>query len=138
MRLPGRCLSHEFHPSCLRRIWYFVGGLHTNTGYTGEACLLGYRHENVGFGHNLFRLSQTANSATSCRTITCWSPAPKANDDLAKATFCSEIAKEKNARAFGVRCTGWLCDMLLNGSLRKSYSTMDVPYIAPEYDISSW
>ena len=33
----------------------------------------------------------------------------KSNDDLAKATFCSEIAKVKNARAFGVRCTGWFC-----------------------------
>jgi len=40
----------------------------------------------------------------------------KSNDDLAKAKFCSEMAKEKNAQAFGVRCTGWLCDVLLNGS----------------------
>jgi hypothetical protein len=45
---------------------------------------------------------------------TCWSPAPKANDNFAKTTFCSEIAEEKNARAFGVRCTGWLGDVLLN------------------------
>ena len=40
--------------------------------------------------------------------ITCESPAPKANDDLANAKFCSEMAKIKNAQAFGVRCTGWL------------------------------
>jgi len=39
----------------------------------------------------------------------CWSPAPKANDDFAKTKFCSEMAKVKNAQAFGVRCTGWLC-----------------------------
>ena len=33
------------------------------------------------------------------------SPAPEANDDLAKATFCSEIAKVKNALASGVGCS---------------------------------
>ena len=33
------------------------------------------------------------------------SPAPEANDDLAKMKFCSEIAKAKNARASGVGCS---------------------------------
>ena len=56
--------------------------------------------------------SAIAHNVANCRT--CESPAPKANDDLAKATFCSEIAKEKNAQAFGVRWTGWLGDVLLN------------------------
>jgi len=31
----------------------------------------------------------------------------KSNEDLAKAKFFSEIAKAKNAQAFGVRCTSW-------------------------------
>jgi hypothetical protein len=44
---------------------------------------------------------------------TCWSPAPEAKDDLAKAMFYSGIAKAKNALASGVRCTGWLGDVLL-------------------------
>jgi hypothetical protein len=30
------------------------------------------------------------------------SPAPEPNDDLAKAKFCSEMAKAKNAPASGV------------------------------------
>ena len=33
------------------------------------------------------------------------SPAPEANDDLAKVKFCSEIAKAKNALASGVGCS---------------------------------
>ena len=33
--------------------------------------------------------------------ITYASPAPKANDDLARATFCSEMAGAKNAMAPG-------------------------------------
>ena len=59
------------------------------------------------------RVKRTAFPASRLN-ITCESPAPKANDDFAKAKFCSEIAKVKNAQAFGVRCTGWLCDVLLN------------------------
>jgi len=31
------------------------------------------------------------------------SPAPKANEDLARAKFCTEMAKAKNAPALGVR-----------------------------------
>ena len=31
------------------------------------------------------------------------SPAPKANEDLVKEKFCSEIAKAKNALALGVK-----------------------------------
>jgi hypothetical protein len=27
-------------------------GLHTTAGCTGAACLIGYRYENTGFGHN--------------------------------------------------------------------------------------
>jgi hypothetical protein len=39
--------------------------------------------------------------------ITWSSPAPKANDDLAKAKFFSEMAKAKNAPAFGVGWSVW-------------------------------
>jgi hypothetical protein len=39
--------------------------------------------------------------------LTTRSPAPEANENLAKAKFYSEIAKAKNALASGVRCTGW-------------------------------
>ena len=45
--------------------------------------------------------SAIAHNVANCRT--CWSPAPKANDNLAKAKFCTEMAKVKNAQAFGVR-----------------------------------
>ena len=33
------------------------------------------------------------------------SPAPEANEDLAKAKFYIEVAGAKNAPSFGVRCT---------------------------------
>jgi len=62
----------------------------------------------IVLAHNYFKsccLVVTRTTFFHCRT--CESPAPKANDDLAKATFCTEIVKEKNAQAFGVRCTGW-------------------------------
>ena len=38
---------------------------------------------------------------SKCRTYA--SPAPKANEDLAKAKFYTEIVKAKNASALGVR-----------------------------------
>ena len=40
---------------------------------------------------------------TFCRRRTYASPAPKANDDLAKATFYTDCAKVKNGLALGVR-----------------------------------
>ena len=37
------------------------------------------------------------------------SPAPEANNGLAKAKFCPEMAEAKNAPAFGVWHTDWFC-----------------------------
>ena len=42
-----------------------------------------------------------AHNVANCRTYA--SPAPKANDDLAKATFYTDCAKVKAGLAFGVR-----------------------------------
>ena len=53
----------------------------------------------------------------------------KANDDLAKATFCSEIAKAKNMPAFGVRWSALLCGgnilMYINEKIKSLVSTSD-------------
>ena len=66
----GLAWDKSFTPFACAKLGTLSEGLHTNSGCTGEACLLGYRHENAGFGYNFYRLYQTANTVTSCRTIT--------------------------------------------------------------------
>ena len=59
--------------------------------------------------YNLIFLRLNVLAFTSIKAPLSLTPKPctKSNDDLAKATFTLKMAKAKNARAFGVRCTGW-------------------------------